>query len=79
MASEHRRCGSLERMHVEKSLSLVCRLVICVLSAVSWEALASCCWKNLAAKDGEPTGVPRSRKPSVSSTSMVCVLCWVVE
>lgn len=40
MASEHRRCGSLERMHVEKSLSLVCRLVICVLSAVSWEALA---------------------------------------
>lgn len=74
--SAPRRCGSLLIVHVLKILSLVCKSGIPSDNLFSWvRTEESCSSKNEFANEGEPTGVPRRRNPSVSSTPIVD---WVV-
>ncbi len=67
--SDERRCGSFCTRHWENRRSCVCSSVMEVVSddifSFTFEMQEE---KKVVAKEAEPTGWPRSRKPVVSST-----------
>ena len=67
--SEARRCGNFCRRHCEKRRSWVCSSVMEVVSfamlSFTFETHEE---KKVVAKEADPTGCPRRRKPVVSST-----------
>lgn len=74
--SDPSRCGSLVMAQVLKSLSRVCRSGMRVERVEIMSVTdVSCSVKKLLAKDCDPTGVPRRRNPSVSSTPIRDFVC----
>ncbi len=78
------RWGSFCRRHWEKRQSWVCSSVMeCVIEVMHFLTLSTCAVKISVAKVEDPTGLPRRRKPVVSSTGMagadLSVGCGCVE
>jgi hypothetical protein len=66
-------------VHCENSFNLVCRSGILSVSHRACNSVAfSCSSKKLLANIAEPTGVPRSLNPSVSSMAVVVPLEFLV-
>ena len=66
-------------VHCENSFNLVCRSGILSVSCRASSSVAfSCSSKNCLAYAAEPTGVPRSLNPSMSSVAVVVLFEFLV-